>query len=269
MKKRKIFEQPSVAADTVAELSKKLLKANEDLKQAETERKLMLENISHDLRAPLTAIRSAIDLMKQKSANKLSDITQEEMDSMLNLLDKRTKTLEVMVQDLYYLTSIEGGRNNYDFKDIPLAQFLEEYYFAAEIDEKFRNYDLTLDVPEDLPAIVSIDADKISRVLDNLFTNARKYSDEGSKITLGAFMGDEEVTFYVKDNGRGIPEKSLPYVFDRTYRVSSSRTPEKESSSGLGLAIAKSIILMHDGKIRCESTEGVGSCFFVELPVVG
>ncbi len=263
---KKKFEQPEVDSKTVDELSKKLLEANNKLKQAENERKIMIENISHDLRAPLTAIRSTIDYLKQIVSNKSHEISISEIDSYLNILDTRAKTLEVLVQDLYYLTCIESGREEFKFIDIPINHFLEEYFFAAEIDDKYREYELSLNVDESIDEVVCVDVVKLNRVLDNLFTNARKYSPKGSKITLGAIKEKNSVSFYVEDNGYGIPKDKLPFIFDRTYRVSDSRSPELETSSGLGLSIAKSIVVLHKGKIECVSSVGKGSKFIVTLP---
>jgi signal transduction histidine kinase len=268
MNNKKKFEQPEVASNTVAVLSAKLLEANKKLQQAERERTLMIENISHDLRAPLTAIRSTVDYMLEVNRQEGS-IPRKEQEAMLSLLDVRTRTLEVLVNDLYYMTCLESGREELKLSKVPLIQFLEEYFFAAEIDEKYEEYLLKLEADEDLEVCVNIDVAKFSRVLDNLFTNARKYSKEGSEITLGAGAEGGKAFFYVKDNGQGIPEEALPYIFDRTYRVSGARTPSKESSSGLGLAIAKSIVEQHGGKITCESTLEEGSCFRVELPALG
>ncbi|WP_026509726.1 sensor histidine kinase [Butyrivibrio sp. LC3010] len=265
---RKKFEQPLVDSDTVAELSKKLIEANLELKCAENERKIMLENISHDLRAPLTAIRSTIDYLLLKNNDESESISQNELDSFLNLLDMRTKTLEVLVKDLYYLTCIDSGSEEFKFREIPIAQFLEEYFFAAEIDDKYDGYNLELSVPDEMMQVVSIDIAKLSRVLDNLFNNSRKYSDKGSTITLGAYPCENEVCFYVRDNGRGISEKAIQYIFDRTYRESNSRTPEKEISSGLGLSIAKSIVERHNGRIECKSKLGEGSTFSIYLPIL-
>ncbi len=268
MNPKKKFEQPNVDSNSVAELSAKLIEANNKLHSAELERTVMLENISHDLRAPLTAIRSTIDYLKQKSEAGKPDMSEEEIKAMLNLLDVRARTLEVLVQDLYYLTCIESGRDELTMQKVPLSQFLEEYYFAAEIDEKYADKELELDVPDDMQAEVKIDTAKMSRVLDNLFTNARKYSDKGAHITLGAYENADMVSFYVKDTGYGIPPESLDDVFKRTYRVSSSRTPTKETSSGLGLTIAKSIVEQHGGRIKCESEYGKGSTFTVSIPLV-
>ena len=269
MATKKKFEQPSVASDTVAELSAKLLEANRKLKEAEHERTLMVENISHDLRAPLTAIRSTVDYMREKSKDGQCDMPSEDRRAMLSLLDVRLKTLEVLVNDLYYMTCIESGREEFDLQVVPLVQFLEEYFFALEVDEKYAAYDLRLEVPEDLEATVNIDVSKFCRVLDNLFTNARKYTEEGSTITLGAGIEGNEAFFYVKDNGQGIPKESLPYIFDRTYRVSGARTPSGESGSGLGLSIVKSIVTQHGGEVWCDSDLGRGSTFTVKIPVAG
>lgn len=269
MSSKRKFEQPAVASDTVAELSAKLLEANKKLQTAEHERTIMLENISHDLRAPLTAIRSAVDYMREKSRDGILDMPEEERRTMLNLLDVRTRTLEVLINDLYYMTCIDSGRDEFNFEPVPLGQFLEEYFFAAEMDDKFKGFELRLEVPEDLDAIVSIDTSKFVRVLDNLFTNARKYAGEGSVITLGARREEDAAYFYVRDNGRGIPPEALPYIFDRTYRVSGARTPSGESGSGLGLAIVRSIARQHGGEIRCDSELGSGSTFTVMIPVAG
>ena len=266
MNSKKKFEQPSVASNTVAELSAKLIEANKKLQDAEQERTIMLENISHDLRAPLTAIRSTIDYMKQKSECDKLDISEDEIRAMINLLDVRAKTLEVLVHEFYYLTCIESGRDDLSLQEVPLAQFLEEYFFAAEIDDKYDGKNLNLDVPENMDALVRIDTAKMSRVLDNLFTNARKYSGDGATITLGAFEKDDSVCFYVRDTGYGIPKESLDHIFKRTYRVSDSRTPAQEASSGLGLTIVKSIVEQHGGTIMCESEYGEGSVFTVSIP---
>ncbi len=268
MRNKKVFEQPDVNQSTVEELSQKLLEANIKLQKTEAERKKVLENISHDLRAPLTAIRSAVDYLMTKNENGTLNIKTKEVDEVLGLIDSRTRTLEVLIQDLYYLTCLESNRDDFKAKEIPLAQFLEEYFFAVELDEKYKNKKMILNVPEDYGQIVSIDPAKMSRVLDNLFTNARKYSEDGAEIELGVVDVPDKACFYVRDSGYGISEEDLEKIFVRTYKVSASRTPTDEASSGLGLAIVKSVVEQHGGRVWCESRLGEGSSFFVELPIV-
>ncbi len=253
-------------SDTVAELSKKLIEVNSKLQQTEYERTEMIENISHELRAPLTAIRSTIDYCIERCGVDRQGLSSDEMRTMLGILDNRVKTLEMLIQDLYLMTCIDSGREEFKFEEVPLFQFLEEYYFAVEIDQKYEEYELALEVPEDSDALVQMDVGKISRVLDNLFTNARKYSEKGAHITLGAGKTDDYLFFYVEDTGHGIPQEAVPHVFDRTYKVANARTPSGDSSSGLGLAIAKSIVTQHKGDIKCDSMLGKGSRFTVYLP---
>ena len=267
MERKRKFEQPHVDSDTVAELSKKLIEANKKLKIVQDERKILLENISHDLRAPLTAIRSTIDYMNQKGNGDYSVISSDEMSKMMNLLDSRVRALEVLINDLYYLTSIENSSSENNFDVVPLGQFLEEYFFSVEIDEKYKDNELILDVPEELNAFVRIDTVKMNRVLDNLFTNAMKYSAKGSSIKLGAFLNGNNACVFVKDNGNGISEEDLPHIFERSFRASDSRTPIKEEGNGFGLAIAKAIVKQQGGKIYCKSVFGEGSTFYIELPV--
>ena len=258
---KKVFEQPDVDSNTVAELSKKLLEANLELQRSENERRKIFENISHDLRAPLTAIRSTIDLLMETERD-------EKNANLLKILDKRAQNLEELVQNLYYLTKLENGSEKLVFEELPVSFFLEEYFFSAEIDERYADRKLSIEVPEYLDVMVLADANKITRVLDNLFTNAWKYSDSGAEIILGAYSDEEYVSIYVKDSGVGIPKEAIPHVFDRTFRVSKARTPSENSGSGLGLSIVKSIILQHGGSVACESSIGEGSTFTIKLPLI-
>jgi signal transduction histidine kinase len=268
MSEKRKYEQPLVNSNMVTELSEKLFEANAKLKQNQIERTLMVENISHDLRAPLTAIRSTIDYLTQKNASGHLDMTDEEVTSLIKLLDSRTQTLEVLIHDLYYLTCLESGRDELKKQVVPLSHFLEEYYFAADMDDRYEKRHLLMDVPADYDKKVSIDVAKMSRVLDNFFTNAEKYSEAGDIITLGVVEKEGSAVFYVKDTGRGISKENLTRIFDRTFRVSSSRTPTDKPGSGLGLSIVKTIVEQHGGRVWCESVLGEGSSFFVELPSV-
>ncbi len=271
---RKKFSEPQL--DTIEGLTAKLIELNAKLKESEQARTRMLENISHDLRAPLTAMRSAIDYFKEIDEAEVID--REEIKQLANLLDKRARTLEVLVNDLYYLTSLDNANKGFKFEEVPLGAFLEEYFFSAEIDDKYAERELILELPDGFEYMVSMDVNRLTRVLDNLFTNALKYSYPGAKIELGAYVPKREeiqqnieddkdyVAFYVKDSGIGIAEDKLPYVFDRTFMASDSRTPASTTGSGLGLAIVKGIVEKHGGRITCESKIGVGSCFRVYLP---
>lgn len=262
--KKITFETPSIENKTIEELSLKLLELNEQLVKEQKERSEMLSNISHDLRAPLTAIRSAIDLLRSGQ-----NLSREDYDFSLNLIDRRTKTLESLIGDMYYLFCVEDTSKELDLTQVEALPFLEEYYLDCEADSRYSSKKLRFDVPDELNCLINIDIQKMIRVLDNLMTNACKYSKEGASITIHAehsLSGRLDIS--IIDTGIGIPKESIPHIFNRTYTVSSARTPESASGSGLGLSIVKAIIERMNGTVSCQSTEGIGSTFTISLPVL-
>lgn len=275
--KKSAFLGAEVESNTIETLSMKLLqatdqltKANRDLSEkndalaeSERKRKEMLANISHDLRAPITAIRSSLDLLSS-----YDEIPTDELKSTLGLINRRVSTLESLIQDMYFLFCVEDETRPFEFETVEIAPFLESYFYDAIIDTRYDSHNMQLDIPMDLSGSISIDIQKTIRVLDNLFTNAAKYSGEGSSITLSARIQGDKAIISVTDNGVGIPAESLSHIFERTYTVSRSRTPGLEPGSGLGLAIVKAVTEKQNGSIRCESEENKGSSFIIELPVM-
>ncbi|SCX20582.1 His Kinase A (phospho-acceptor) domain-containing protein [Lachnospiraceae bacterium YSD2013] len=275
MAQKTTFKNPGVESDTIETLSKKLLKTtaklsaankelsktNNELAESERKRKEMLANISHDLRAPITAIRSALDLLST-----LENPTAEDIKSTIGLMDRRVSTLESLIQDMYFLFCVEDETRPLDLEDVDLAPFLESYFYDAVIDSRYDSHDMQLDIPMDLSCHVNIDVQKTIRVLDNLFTNAAKYSGDGTSITLSCRTSGKNATITVSDNGRGIPAESLAHIFDRTYTVSSSRSPGSPTGSGLGLAIVKAVVEKEGGTVTCESEVGKGCAFVVTVP---
>ena len=265
-----VFETPSIHEDTITSLSKKLLsvteqlqKSNQELQQLQKERADMLANLSPDLRAPVTAIRGAVDCL-------LADpqCSEEERTSILQLADRRTKVLENLINDMYDLFCAENTSREITLQTVAAAPFLEEYFYSSILDSRYETHDMKLEIPEDLSCNLSMDAEKIVRVLDNLMTNAEKYSNPQSSITLKACRNGENLDISVIDQGIGIPEDALEKVFSRTYTVSSSRTPGSPTGSGLGLSIARAIARKHHGTLHCESVLGHGSIFTLSLPIV-
>lgn len=256
------FQTPSIESETIEKLTAQLLIANTELQKMQKERSEMLANISHDLRAPITAIRSAVDVLLTSG-----DMPREELDSTLQIIDRRTKTLENMIQDMYYLFCVEDTGRDLDFTVLSAAPFLEEYFYDAIVDTRYDNHDMQLDLPEDLSCNIRVDIQKLIRVLDNLFTNAAKYTPAGSCITLKAHEEEQQLIISVIDTGDGISPEALEKLFQRTYTASKARTPGGANGSGLGLAIVKAIVERHGGTVSCKSKEGAGSTFTVTLPV--
>lgn len=270
--KKNTFASPTIESQSIEELSKQLLETtaqlyttNDQLQREQAQKREMLANISHDLRAPITAIRSSIDYLTSGR-----DLSKEDLDSALQLIHRRTLTLENLIQDMYFLFCVEDTSRALELTEVDAAPFFETYFYDAICDTKFDDKNMSLDIPADLDCKLSIDIQKIIRVLDNLFNNAAKYSPEGADITLkvepSADSGSDYLIVSVIDTGYGIPADAVEHVFSRTYTVSSARTPNSATGSGLGLAIVKAIVERHGGSVECKSEEGKGSWFSFILP---
>ncbi|SFB13990.1 two-component system, OmpR family, phosphate regulon sensor histidine kinase PhoR [Acetitomaculum ruminis DSM 5522] len=259
----KTFKKPLISQ--VDDLTLRLLEANKKIKEEEKERLRMLSDIAHDLRAPVNAFRSSLDyIISMRSKNSLSD---EELDSLLEMMDKRTLGLQKLISDLYFLLTLEQqAKDIYHFEEIDLGCFLEEYFFDIESRDEFKDRELSLNIPQNLNCRVKIDMDKMVRALDNLFYNALKYSSAGAKIFLKLEENSESfVIFSINDTGIGIEKCYLDKIFEHSFQVSKARTPDSKTGSGLGLTIVKTIIETHSGKIWCESNPRKGSSFFIRL----
>ena len=270
--KKTSFEKPLIESETIESLSTKLLatttqlmQSNRELTRIQNERNEMLANISHDLRAPITAIRNAVDYLTLGK-----NLSPEDYANTLALIDRRTKTLEDLIQDMYYLFCVEDSSKKLSFETVNPLAFFEEYFYDAMADSRYDEHILNLQMDETITGDIQIDIQKIVRVMDNLFTNAAKYSPPGTHIDLivEALPSLNLLKVSVIDNGIGIPKEDLKHIFGRTYTVSSARTPNSTTGSGLGLSIVKAIIERHNGTVGCESIEGKGSQFFFTLPIV-
>ena len=266
---RTLYEVPSIQEDSITALSKKLLCVTEELTQSnlklqqmQKERTDMLANLSHDLRAPVTAIRGAVDYLLEDPSS-----SEEERISVLQMIDRRTQVLETLIRNMYELFCAEGPGQELSLQTISAAPFLEEYFYSTILDSRYEDRQMDLKLQENLDCSLNIDVQRIIRVLDNLMTNAAKYSDPGSPIILSAKREHDCLSISVIDRGIGIPPESLDKIFGRTYTVSSARTPNSATGSGLGLSIAKAIIEKHHGTLTCQSVLGQGSTFTFSLPI--
>ncbi|MBQ1849819.1 MAG: HAMP domain-containing histidine kinase [Lachnospiraceae bacterium] len=251
------------------ELERALFQANEELSQAneklnrqEKERMELFRNLSHDLRAPMTALVSTIGLLREKK-----DMPETEYQELLDMMGRRLKNLSAMLDEIFLLGQMENPQLELKLEEIDAAALLEEFYYSCEADGKYAKRSLSLSLPEDLQCMIMVDAQKLVRVLDNLFTNALRYSKDGDEIALSAQLIGEKLQICVSDTGVGITPEDLPHVFERSYRADRSRTPG-DGGHGLGLAIAKSIMDKHGGRIWVESVTEHGSSFFLELPAL-
>ncbi|MBY6054520.1 cell wall metabolism sensor histidine kinase WalK [Cytobacillus firmus] len=224
------------------------------------ERREFVANVSHELRTPLTTMRSYLEALAdgawkdEEIAPNFLDVTQNETERMIRL-----------VNDLLQLSKM-------DSKDYRLSKdWIDFIFFYNRIIDRFemtkqQNVTFERRLP-DHSAFVEIDEDKLTQVLDNIISNALKYSPEGGKVTFGIEEKDEFIIVSVSDQGVGIPKENIEQIFERFYRVDKART-RKLGGTGLGLAIAKEMVEAHGGRIWAASTEGKGTTISFSLPYV-
>lgn len=267
MSKKNTFSPPQLSAEELSkalyEVTQKLEQSNRLLKETQQQKDLLFANISHDLRSPVTAIRTSIEYLLS-----LENITREELTASLELMQRRSIYLEHLINDVFLLSSISANTKKLHMETIPISFLLEEFFFTVSEDTRFEQRNLYLEVPEDLDCFVSIDTKMFWRVLDNLFTNALKYSNENASITLGAIKEDSRVHIFVTDTGIGMEEKHLQKIFDTSYMIEDARTPSSSTGTGLGLAIVKATMESFHGNVWCESQVNKGSTFHITLPLV-
>lgn len=226
----------------------------------DAERREFVANVSHELRTPLTTMRSYLEALAEGAwqdkniAPKFLNVTQTETERMIRL-----------VNDLLQLSKM-------DSKDYQLTKDVTDFiYFYNRIIDRFeftkeQNVSFDRQLP-DHSILVEIDEDKLTQVLDNIISNAMKYSPEGGKITFRTVEKNDFIIISVSDEGVGIPQENISKVFERFYRVDKART-RKLGGTGLGLAIAKEMVEAHGGEIWAESIEGKGTTIFFTLPYV-
>ncbi|GLB59204.1 PAS domain-containing sensor histidine kinase [Cytobacillus sp. NCCP-133] len=224
------------------------------------ERREFVANVSHELRTPLTTMRSYLEALAEGAwkdeeiAPNFLDVTQNETERMIRL-----------VNDLLQLSKM-------DSKDYQLTkEWIDFIFFYNRIIDRFemtkqQNVTFERKLP-DHSAFVDIDEDKLTQVLDNIISNALKYSPEGGKVTFSMEEKDNFIIVSISDQGVGIPKENIDEIFERFYRVDKART-RKLGGTGLGLAIAKEMVEAHGGKIWATSTEGKGTTISFSLPYV-
>jgi NtrC-family two-component system sensor histidine kinase KinB len=214
---------------------------------------------SHELRTPLTSINMAVNLLRESAGAKLSD--QER--ALLEACHEDVQRLRALVHDLLDLSKIEAGKLELAFESVQPRFLGDQALSVIKAQADSKGIELTLGVPEDLPAVTA-DPHKIVWVLVNLLANAVRSTKAGGHISLTGERVGNQVQLAVSDAGEGIPYDLQPRIFDKFVH---GKPSDGEGGSGLGLAICKEIVKAHRGAIWLDSTPGQGSTFTFTLPV--
>jgi signal transduction histidine kinase len=241
----------------IGELASTFNSMAESLERAEQLRKNMVTDVAHELRTPLSNIRGQIEA--------INDGLVKPDEATLSSIHEEAMILSRLVNDLQELTLAEAGKLRLTLQDEDIRLLIEKTAASAHTAATAQEITLNIDLPEHLPPC-RIDAQRINQVLHNLIDNAIAYTPRGGTITIAARRIDQQVEISVSDTGKGIPEKDLPNIFERFYRVDRSRT-RATGGSGLGLTISKGLVEAHGGKIEVESTKDKGSTFRFTIPM--
>ena len=227
---------------------------------AQEERGLLMANLSHDLRTPITAIKGYVEGIQDGIAN-----TPEKQRHYLEIVYNKSVILERLVRNMSDFSEYELGRMQYHFEYVEMGPFLRDLAEEYQVDVQQNGMTFTAQIPQG-HYVVTADRSKLKRVLDNLVSNAIKYGRAGGAIALTAEEYERGLVIQVSDNGKGISAQALRHVFDSFFREDSART-SSVPGSGLGLAICRSIVDRHHGKIWLTSEEGEGTRAFLYLPL--
>ena len=245
--------------DSVNSLVDSVISSMEEERALKQSKDDLITNVSHDLRTPLTSIIGYLRLIEDRQFKSEEDILKYTHTAYLKSLQMKS-----LVEDLFEYTKVSQSNPHLTINTIHVDSMLQQLAASFELEAKQKNFTITSKcTPEDLQ--ITGDAEKIGRVFNNLITNALKYGNGGKNIFLSAQQINDTVIFEVANDGERVPAEALGKLFDRFYRVESSRS-KATGGTGLGLAIAQSIVEMHNGTIEAHSNDKRTS-FVNQLPL--
>lgn len=229
-------------------------------RRSEQARREFVANVSHELRTPLTNIKSYAETVIAAGDELPPELHNNFMGVIVSEADRMTR----IVQDLLTLSKIDYGKMEMNVSRFSFAKAVRSVYEAVALNAESHGHTLTFSCEENMPDVDG-DRERIEQVIMNIVSNAIKYTPDGGRIAITAATSGRNVFVRISDNGIGIPEKDLPRLFERFYRVDKARSRES-GGTGLGLSIAKEILNQHKGDIRIESVYGEGTDVTITLP---
>ncbi len=251
----------NILIDSFNEMARKLNQSEKMKAEYEENRKMLLANISHDLKTPITSIQGYIEAILERT-----EIPREDLNKYLQTIHNNSVYINKLIDDLFLFSKLDMQKLNFEYEQIPVKAFMNDLMeeFKFELYEKDCNFAYNDNLEKDCH--INIDRKRFNQAIRNIIGNALKYGPEkGLTIVVQMSRQDDFVCIDLRDNGPGIPEHKLPFIFNRFYRIDYERTKDV-MSTGLGLAIAKELIEAHGGSIMVNSVEKEGTCFTIKLP---
>jgi signal transduction histidine kinase len=229
-----------------------------ELSQIKTQ---FVQDISHELRVPLTFIKGYVDLLREGA---FGEVSLEQLEP-LDIIAERTERITQLVSDMLTLQRLES--EGIGLARVNLTEIAHTAIDGARAAAQRAGLVIEEEIPDILPTIVG-DPDQLPRVFDNLLSNAIKFSPDGGTVTVRIHEEQDQVNVYISDTGIGISPESLEHLFSRFYRANESEG-KHIAGTGLGLSIVKAIVEAHGGHVSVQSQEGQGSTFSFSLPKAG
>ena len=243
----------------IKELSQTLSRASRDLEKTEMYQKDLITNVSHDLKTPLTMIRSYAEMIKD-----LSGDNPEKRNKHLDVIIEETDRLNLLVNDMLNMSRMQSKNIVIEKEMFNFTEVTKALLSSYDIYSEQEDYNISFNCKNDF--YVSADKERIKQVLSNLISNAVKYCGEDKEIIINLRKNGRNVRCEVIDHGNGIAPDEIKHVWNRYYKSSTHHVRPTEGT-GLGLSIVKEILILHDAEYGVESTVGKGSCFWFELPI--
>ena len=254
--------------DEISELSesfeamRKRLQMNAQEKlDAEQEHRMLISNIAHDLKTPITAIKGYSEGVLDGVAD-----TPEKQERYLKTIYNKANEMNTLINELTLYSNIDTNKIPYNFHKLNVKDYFTDCMEELEMDLENQHMQLTFFNYVDEDTLMIADPEQLGRVIHNIIGNAIKYmrAEEPSFISMRIKDVGDFIQVEIEDNGKGISNKDLPYIFDRFYRADASRN-SAAGGSGIGLSIVKKIIEDHGGKIWATSKENVGTVMYFVL----
>lgn len=232
-------------------------------KSIEKVRDEFLSNITHEFRTPINIIQGTVQLIEKGLKNNTYNMTK--LEKHIKYLKKNSNRLLRLVNNLVDITYIKNGYHELNLKNQDIIKLVEDICNSVTKSERDQGINLIFDTNCE-EQIIACDEDEIERILLNLISNAIKYSPQGEKIEVNVNVESDNVKIEVKDYGIGISKENLDIIFEDLTRLDNNMN-RKNEGSGIGLAIVRSLVELHNGTINVESELGNGSRFEIVLPI--
>lgn len=260
-RQRELEALVSERTQEIAEQNTLLEQQAQDLKALDDLKSRFFANISHELRTPLTLIlgpvKNVLNGFEEKSADKVK--------SVLKVVKRNGQNLLHLVEEILDLSKLQASKLQLQERPVHLAPFIERVFSNYLSQASYLGIDLDLDKAVDADLWVLADQNKLEKVVNNLVSNALKFTPKGGTVQVSVFGLSEVIRVVVKDNGRGIHPNDSPHIFERFYQ-SSLPDAAVQGGTGIGLALSKELAELMKGTLRVESELGIGSSFVFEFP---